>query len=132
MSLITKEGGLTLRMLDHLAILVPCAQSVAVYVRRYAHPGLRFAKYAEGVDALYDVIQELPTPRMAVFVGSHYHGYLAPLLASDTSLCIIPGAWVRHISPLDDTMRARFAVQLLEAQVNEPVQLLRSEQDLPG
>jgi hypothetical protein len=128
---LTQRGRLNLKMLDHLAILVPCAERVAIHVRRYANPGLHFVKYGEGLDALYDVIYELPTPRMIVFVGSQYHGYLAPLLSEDTALCIIPGAWMRHLPPLEDVVRARFAVQLLEAQASEPIQLLCPEQDLP-
>lgn len=121
-----------MRGLDHLAVLVPDPSNVRIYVRRYADQHLRFVRKADCIETLYDVIQELPSPRLAVFVGSSYHGYLESLiLTQDTALCIIPGAWVRHIPLADDSRRANFAVQLLEAHVNEPIQLMRSKQDLP-
>ena len=121
-----------MRVLDHLAVLVPQAQSVAIYVRSFADTRLRFAHNAQDVATLHDAISELPRPRIVAFVGSGYHGYLEALLRDEkTAVCLIPGAWVRHIPPQHDTQRARFAVQLLEAHVNEPIQLLHSTQHLP-
>ncbi len=121
-----------MRVLDHLAVIVPAIGSIAIYLRSFTDQRLRFAKNADCVEGLYDVIFQLPLPRLVVFVGSGYHGYLESIaLDEKTALCIIPGAWVRHIPIHHDTQRARFAVQLLEAHVNEPIQLMRSEKDLP-
>ncbi len=121
-----------MRVLDHLAVLVPQTQSVALYVRSFADTRLRFVHNMHDVPTLHDAIRELPAPRIVAFVGSGYHGYLESLLLDEqTTVCLIPGAWVRHIPSQHDTQRARFAVQLLEAHVNEPIQLLRSAQQLP-
>ena len=118
-------------MLEHLVIVVSNRQGIHLHGRKCMQ-GLRFLKKADCVQSLYDVVRELPLPRLVAFVGGGYHGYLEPLLlAEKTALCIIPGAWVRHIPSIHDTQRARFALQLLEAYVNEPIQWMHSEQDLP-
>ena len=121
-----------MRVLDHLAVIVPATRNVAIYLRRFPDQRLRLVKYTDSVDELHDVVSQLTKPRLVVFVGSSYHGYLESLrLAEKTALCIIPGAWVQHIPPQNDTHRARFAVQLIEAHVNEPIQLMRSGTKLP-
>lgn len=109
---------------------MPESTGVSIHVRSFADQPLRFLTKADHIQAIYDAIRELSRPRIAIFVGSGYHGYLESLLlAEHTALCIIPEAWVRHIPLQSSTHRARFAVQLLEAHVNEPIQLLRGEQE---
>ena len=48
----------------------------------------------------------------------------AELLLEQTDLCLIPDPWLKHIPRHQPKRRAEFALQLLEAYLEDPIRLL--------
>ena len=103
-------------------VLIPNSRRYLLFLATHTDKP-RYVLGSNNPREIFDAVTELETPRLVAHVGRAYDHYLANLVLHETDLCIIPEPWMRHLSnhPVDD--RARFAAQLVEAHLIEPIRL---------
>lgn len=117
--------------IPNLVILIPFSQGLMVY-RRAADGKVHCVFDARSPHAALEVICELPQPRLAAILDRRPYRLLMDLLLRETDLCLIPDGWVSHIPIYKPSVRAQFAVQLVEAFLKEPIRLLGSQNTGPS
>ena len=105
----------------NLHLLVPFEQHLHLF-RRPEHGSLyqlpTAKTFTEALDHFY-----YPEPRLLLVLGNAYPQLLPQQRLESSNFCLIPESWLRHIAPHHVTMRAQFAVQLLEAFLFQPIRL---------
>lgn len=106
----------------NLLVLIPNSRRYQLFRATHTHEPQCLLN-SNSAREIFDAVAELETPRLVAHVGRAYDHYLANLVLHEADLCIIPDPWMRHLSnhPIDD--RARFAAQLVEAHLIEPIRL---------
>ncbi len=109
--------------LPNLLVLIPYSQGIMIYRRAQAEQ-LHHTESSPVELAVLEALAQLPAPRLVAYLGTGPHRLLGQMLLRETDLCLIPTAWMKHIPLHQPASRARFAVQLIEAFLSEPIRLL--------
>ena len=108
--------------LPNLLVLIPYSQGYQLFLPTDTDT-LRYVLSSNCPREIFDAVAQLETPRLVAHVGRAYDHSLANLVLHETDLCIIPEPWMRHLSILQTHDRGRFAAQLVEAHLIEPIRL---------
>jgi hypothetical protein len=109
--------------LPPLAVLIPYSKGIFVYVQT-ASQELHYVLSTHNRREILEQLDPLPPPRLVAFLGNAPWTALAELLLEQTDLCLIPDPWLKHIPRHQPKRRAEFALQLLEAYLEDPIRLL--------
>lgn len=109
--------------LPPLAVLIPYSMGIFVYVQTDSQD-LHCALDASDPRHILEQLELLPQPRLVAFLGNGLWTPLAQVLLEQTDLCLIPDPWLKHIPRNQLRRRAEFALQLLEAYLEDPIHLL--------
>lgn len=108
--------------LPNFLVLIPYSRGYQLFIPTDADKP-RCVLNSNSPREIFDAVAQLEPPRLVAHIGRTYDDYLANLVLYQTDLCIIPEPWMRHLSILQTNDRARFAVQLVEAHLIEPIRL---------
>lgn len=106
----------------NLLVLIPYSRGYQIFIPTETDK-LRYVLSSNCPRDIFAAVAQLETPRLVAHVGRTYDRYLANLVLHETDLCIIPEPWMRHLSIPQIHDRARFAVQVVEAHLTEPIRL---------
>ena len=115
--------------LPYLAVLIPYSKGLMLFEGTHAD-NLKLVADSACPQMILHTIRQLPAPRLAIHVGAAYEDFLGGLVFYETDLCVIPHPWMRHIPRFRVPDRAKFAVQLLEAFLAEPIRLFGAKSEV--
>jgi len=113
--------------LPPLAVLIPYSKGILVYVQTASQELYHVLDTAHPREIL-EQLEPLPQPRLVAFLGQGPWTALAEVLLEQTDLCLIPDPWLEHIPRHQPRRRAEFALQLLEAFLEDPIRLLGAKE----
>lgn len=114
----------------NLLVLNPYSQGFFVFTKTAAG-NLEHRDKTPSPREIFHLVDQLPRPRLVVHIGRVYDSFLSQLIFRETDLCTIPTPWLSHIPLWQVEARMRFAVQLTEAHLNDPIRLFGAKKLIP-